>query len=60
MTVKMSLLPPKAIVITAFGTKNVNSFAMSDIEEVFTDGGGQPRKRKRLTHLSADEKILRR
>ncbi|XP_025089383.1 X-box-binding protein 1-like [Pomacea canaliculata] len=56
----MSLLPPKAIVITAFGTKNVNSFAMSDIEEVFTDGGGQPRKRKRLTHLSADEKILRR
>lgn len=60
VTVKMSLLPPKAIVITAFGTKNVNSFAMSDIEEVFTDGGGQPRKRKRLTHLSADEKILRR
>lgn len=59
----MSLLSRKAIVITALGNKHANSLqnplAMTEVDDIYYDGSG-PRKRRRLTHLSPDEKMLRR
>ena len=54
----------KAIVITTLGkhaNSLSNSFQVAEISDdcIYSDGGG-PRKRRRLTHLSADEKIMRR
>lgn len=50
----------KAIVITALG-KRPSAIQMADVSDdgFFSDGAGA-RKRRRLTHLSADEKIMRR
>lgn len=51
----------KAIVITALG-KRPSTIQMADVSDdgCYYDDGAGPRKRRRLTHLSADEKILRR
>ncbi|KAK7506004.1 hypothetical protein BaRGS_00002726 [Batillaria attramentaria] len=59
----MSVLPHKAIVITALGNKHANlqnPLAVAEMDDMFDTDGGGPRKRRRLTHLSPDEKILRR
>jgi len=48
----------KAIVITTLG-KHTSSYQMADLADDLSDGGG-PRKRRRLTHLTPDEKVLRR
>jgi len=48
----------KAIVITTLG-KHTSSYQMADLADDFDDVGG-PRKRRRLTHLTPDEKVLRR
>lgn len=48
----------KAIVITTLG-KHTSSYQMADLADDFDDGSG-PRKRRRLTHLTPDEKVLRR
>ena len=49
----------KAIVITTLG-KRPNSIQMAEIDDSSLFGDGGPRKRKRLTHLTADEKMMRR
>ncbi|KAL8605126.1 hypothetical protein ACOMHN_018927 [Nucella lapillus] len=51
----------KAIVIAALG-KRPSAIQMADVSEdaCFYDDGAGPRKRRRLTHLSTDEKVLRR
>jgi len=63
----MSLISPKTIVITAYSGNHANmqsnqpeySLLEGDSYDFGCDGGG-PRKRRRLTHLSPDEKLLRR
>lgn len=53
---------PKAIVFTTLGKHAgsvMNTIQMAEVEDCFSDGGG-PKKRRRLTHLSPDEKIMRR
>ncbi|XP_005102484.1 X-box-binding protein 1 [Aplysia californica] len=64
----MSLITPKTIVITAYPGKhgsismqsNQSEYSLLDSVDFDSDGGGGPRKRRRLTHLSPDEKMLRR
>lgn len=65
----MSLISPKTIVITAYHGNHGNwhqpesSFLDDDSMDFdSSDGldGGCPRKRRRLTHLSPDEKLMRR
>jgi len=70
----MSLISPKTIVITAYPGKHGITMQPSqpefsilgggDSSDLDSDGGGNggsgPRKRRRLTHLTPDEKMLRR
>ena len=49
----------KAIVITALG-KHANTIQMAELTDDDSYDGGAPRKRRRLTHLSAEEKVMRR
>ncbi len=54
----MSLLSPKTIVITAISGKQPVYRSMNLSDNM--DEEGEPKKRRRLTHLSAEEKMLRR
>jgi len=56
----MALVRPKTIVITTMSSKtpNVGSLTMASQESLLDSGG--TRKRRRLTHLSPEEKMLRR
>jgi len=64
----MSLITPKTIVITAYPGNRGNMESPQPEYSILTDtidfdidsDGGGPRKRRRLTHLSPDEKLLRR
>jgi len=65
----MSLITPKTIVITAYPgnhgismQQNKSEFSyLGDSTDFDSDGGGSgPRKRRRLNHLTPDEKMLRR
>lgn len=67
----MSAITSKAIVITAYPGKHGSialptrnaEFSVLDCVDFDSDdsnSGGGPKKRRRLTHLSPDEKLLRR
>lgn len=61
---KMSLLTPKTIVITTVPGKTqsrpITVQAPMDVDYYSEDQDGGPRKRRRLTHLSPEEKMMRR
>lgn len=60
----MSLLTPKTIVITTVPGKTqsrpITVQAPMDVDYYSEDQDGGPRKRRRLTHLSPEEKMMRR
>lgn len=62
----MSVISPKTIVITAYpgkqGTVTMQKADFSVLEPVdpYSYDSGGPKKRRRLTHLTQDEKLLRR
>ena len=66
----MTTLSPKAIVITAFSSghdmikmSRKPEYSLLDTVDFDSDDSscnGAPKKRRRLTHLSPDEKLLRR
>jgi len=64
----MSILSPKTIVITNIPTRHiprtvsvsVNTTVMEDIYEDSESSEGGPRKRRRLNHLTVEEKLMRR
>lgn len=53
----MTLVAPKTIVITA-GTPNFANGIVNSMDEIMESAG--PKKRKRLTHLTPEERMLRR
>lgn len=65
---KMSLLSPKTIVISTAPNKNnvleiPQSFSLSTavMDTLYEENeGGGPKKRRRLNHLTVDEKMMRR
>lgn len=56
---KMSALPQKTIVITSLPNQTARNLYHDDMDDIYGEGGG-PRKRRRLTHLTPEEKMLRR
>jgi len=58
----MSLITPKTIVITTLPGKSAHERTVAvDMDDIYgVEEGGGPRKRRRLTHLSPDEKMMRR
>ncbi|KAK6190838.1 hypothetical protein SNE40_002615 [Patella caerulea] len=54
----MSILTPRTIVITTSNGPAKQGLLMDDLDEMTESG--EPRKRRRLTHLTPDEKFLRR
>lgn len=61
----MSLISPKTIVITAYPGKHGSitfpqQNGMLGSVDAFDIDSGAPKKRRRLTHLTPDEKLLRR
>ena len=55
----LNIVRPKTIVITAVPSSRKSEFSSQYSDD--SDGGiAVPRKRKRLNHLSADEKLMRR
>lgn len=62
----MDTIQPQTIIIRSVATKTPTTITVSTplenamLDDLYGDSDGGPRKRRRLTHLSPDEKMLRR